>query len=293
MCRVSNVPDEAPILPRLVPMIRTDSAGRIAADLPCHQCGYNLRGLTLTGLCPECGQPVRTALEEPWLWEAPATWVYQVRVGLFLGLFGLIASLLCGVPLAESRLSCPAAQMAFVLSLLCWATGTWLAMAPEPIVAPVDLARPIARWVSLVPLLAQGLCLAFMAAGPAGGTSQRLWCEAITWLAFLLSWLCQLRTLNYFAHRLALPCTTARAAMLPWFLGASVLLAFLGLVPQVATGRGGGVPGCLLTLAIPGIILHSLQAIIVQWRVARRLHRAIGESVPVPSGGTSADSHNP
>lgn len=34
----------------------------LAGDLPCIQCGYNLRGLTVRGMCPECGTGVRATL---------------------------------------------------------------------------------------------------------------------------------------------------------------------------------------------------------------------------------------
>jgi len=34
----------------------------LSGDLPCVQCGYNLKGLTVRGMCPECGVSVRTTL---------------------------------------------------------------------------------------------------------------------------------------------------------------------------------------------------------------------------------------
>lgn len=44
---------------------RADSSwlGRqLGGDLPCIRCGYNLRGLSIRGVCPECGAPVRGAI---------------------------------------------------------------------------------------------------------------------------------------------------------------------------------------------------------------------------------------
>lgn len=34
----------------------------LGGDLPCVRCGYNLKGLTVKGMCPECGTSVRTTL---------------------------------------------------------------------------------------------------------------------------------------------------------------------------------------------------------------------------------------
>lgn len=40
-----------------------DGGGRIAADLECLGCGYNLRTLPADGLCTECAHPVRETLD--------------------------------------------------------------------------------------------------------------------------------------------------------------------------------------------------------------------------------------
>lgn len=37
-------------------------ARRLVGDLPCLGCGYNLRGLSVRSVCPECGTPVRAAI---------------------------------------------------------------------------------------------------------------------------------------------------------------------------------------------------------------------------------------
>ena len=43
--------------------VALDSAGEMAADLPCAACSYNLRGLAMSGACPECGRPVQVSLD--------------------------------------------------------------------------------------------------------------------------------------------------------------------------------------------------------------------------------------
>ena len=40
-----------------------DEAGRIAEDLPCLRCGYNLRGLGSEAACPECASAVGQSIQ--------------------------------------------------------------------------------------------------------------------------------------------------------------------------------------------------------------------------------------
>ncbi|MCH8344773.1 MAG: hypothetical protein IH983_12400 [Planctomycetes bacterium] len=55
---------ESPAMPRN-PEIRSvivDERGRLASDVVCPSCRYNLRGLQQDGACPECGLPVESAI---------------------------------------------------------------------------------------------------------------------------------------------------------------------------------------------------------------------------------------
>lgn len=74
----------------------------ISFDLPCTHCQYNLRGLTLDGNCPECGQAVSSsyrqalaedpescwdltvAMKRQWVAEATTAAGYPADAGLFL-----------------------------------------------------------------------------------------------------------------------------------------------------------------------------------------------------------------
>jgi hypothetical protein len=51
-------------------------------DLPCPRCGYNLRGLSPGGLCPECGQAVTLAFGDKLLRYADPDWVRTIRCGV-------------------------------------------------------------------------------------------------------------------------------------------------------------------------------------------------------------------
>ena len=66
-----------------------DSSGRLAVDVPCCRCGYNLRSLALDGACPECGEHVAASAREGRLCFSPWQWLRRMRLGLLL-------LLLCG-----------------------------------------------------------------------------------------------------------------------------------------------------------------------------------------------------
>jgi hypothetical protein len=71
----------------------------LSGDLPCLRCGYNLRGLSVLGTCPECGTPARATLlsvVDPLAGEIrpiPHPWV--VGWGLVLWAAGAIGAAAC------------------------------------------------------------------------------------------------------------------------------------------------------------------------------------------------------
>jgi len=52
-----------------------DESNRIAGDVPCAKCGYNLRGQPADALCPECGAHVSDALDPRFLRFADPAWI--------------------------------------------------------------------------------------------------------------------------------------------------------------------------------------------------------------------------
>ena len=77
----------------------------LLGDLPCVRCGYSLRGLSITGTCPECGTPIQTTIlhsvdpHAPQLRPLPHPWM--VGTSLFLAsVFGLLAAVFLVTPWA-------------------------------------------------------------------------------------------------------------------------------------------------------------------------------------------------
>lgn len=64
--------------------------GRIACDLPCLVCGYNLRTLVAEGVCTECGQPVGKTLDLRYLRFTSVSWLWQVSRGMRLVAWGFL-----------------------------------------------------------------------------------------------------------------------------------------------------------------------------------------------------------
>ena len=70
-----------------------DADVHVVADLPCGSCGYNLRTLSLSGVCPECARPVRQSIAACFLRCADAGWVRQLARGVLLLIVGAVVFL--------------------------------------------------------------------------------------------------------------------------------------------------------------------------------------------------------
>ena len=69
----------------------------IEFDLPCIECGYNLRGLDPAGKCPECGTDVARTNRGDLLRFSNATWLSRMKLGTDLMLFAIVFGIFGGV----------------------------------------------------------------------------------------------------------------------------------------------------------------------------------------------------
>ncbi len=74
-----------------------EADARVADDLECMQCGYNLRTLPVDGLCPECAAPVRFSREGYYLRNAPVEWLRKLKGGLSLIIVSILVGTLVGI----------------------------------------------------------------------------------------------------------------------------------------------------------------------------------------------------
>ena len=80
-------------LPAVGADLPLDEEGAIVADLPCVACGYNLRGLSLDGRCPECGMAVERSTRGNLLRFCEPRWVETLASGTNWILASLAASI--------------------------------------------------------------------------------------------------------------------------------------------------------------------------------------------------------
>jgi hypothetical protein len=147
--------------------VALDAAGAIAVDVPCRRCGYNLRGLSPAGRCPECGQSIADSLIGDALHVADPAWLRQVVGGAWLIFWGILLTLFTLlIPIGVGSLLGLPMFMLLPLLLPCIAVGmlgVWRLTAREP-GRPVDCdglwSRRVARCgpvIILALLLAAGL----------------------------------------------------------------------------------------------------------------------------------------
>lgn len=120
------------------PSAPLDEAGRIAADLPCVRCGYDLRGLGLGDACPECGAPVGRSASGDLIAHGDPDWADRVARGVRLILLSIaawVAAIAAGWLAARRGPGSADYVVHFAAGAAAWMlglTGAWLATAPDP-----------------------------------------------------------------------------------------------------------------------------------------------------------------
>lgn len=101
----------------------------IARDLPCLQCGQNLRGVPAASRCPECGEPIVLTLRGGPLAAGDPRWLATVRDG--------VTALL----LVQFWLWLPPAWLA-------WSAAVWGVTTPSRAPTAAGPWRMLVRWVA-------------------------------------------------------------------------------------------------------------------------------------------------
>jgi hypothetical protein len=157
-CRDGPDPDgsDAPS----VGLTATGIGALVEADEPCIFCGYNLRGLSRDGRCPECGRAVMetTSLTRRWVFDARGTQALAGSLLLGSSPVGFLASIL--VFIAGTALA-PAAPMLSLVAVavlvgafLTWLLGVMLLLRVVGRVPPLSCRRLVLARVCLGHMIA-------------------------------------------------------------------------------------------------------------------------------------------
>jgi hypothetical protein len=112
----------------------------LRGDLPCARCSYNLKGLTIRGVCPECATPVRATLlvavdpEAQELQPLHAPWL--TAHGLIVWTLGALLSAMCiwGLRIADmtNESTQPVLRAMVVIFAGCSGLGSIVLIRPHP-----------------------------------------------------------------------------------------------------------------------------------------------------------------
>lgn len=154
-----------------------DEHGRLSAEVTCRQCGYNLNGLSPTGMCPECGLEIGKSLQTDRLSFADPRWVDTLAKGAKLLAWWLVLSILLsmvvGGVLGAVSANNPQAQAigerAFgLLGMIITLAAVWWLTTPEPREweQEASTSRTLARYGYVAALVFSLLAMAALAASP-------------------------------------------------------------------------------------------------------------------------------
>jgi len=131
-----------------LPSPSLDADGRLAEDIACKRCGYNLRGMLPDQTCPECGAAVQDGLDAERFERI--RWLRWMCRGMGIMVLSLSLVLVSAVP-AIDDLRWLGVIWLSLLSLGA-AVGVWIAtMTPPPNVAPDQWVTR--RWIVRVCVL--------------------------------------------------------------------------------------------------------------------------------------------
>jgi hypothetical protein len=255
-----------------MPGVLPPGAIAVEVDRPCVRCSYNLRGLPVQGVCPECGTPVEQSLKGILLRFAAPEYLAAVESGLALVLYGIllqiilmVAEVIAGFAAAASRTSPAlvqtAANLIGLVPVAMILVGYWRFTQPDPGfqgIEPPASARSVARVTVIVQAIANVISVVIalgVASAPGGGPAATVMTGVAGLLGFvaLAAWAVQffaiMRYTRWMAGRVPDRFIVDRTRTYVW------LLPLLSTVGVILIGLG------------------PLAALILYWNLLNRLHK--------------------
>ena len=229
--------------------------GVVASDAACRKCGYNLRGISTTSRCPECGTAVGVSLHGDLLRFSEPKWLDSLRLGLNLILAGIlvVVGLMIGViamgfgSSSRGLIEAISPVVGLCAGLLMFG-GAWLLTAPDPSGIGEDqygTSRKIIRVTLLVGLGNNVLQLANNAIHPDEGLMMMFQlARGIAGIIGLVGQAAQLQYLSKLALRIPDLKLSRRARFLMWAIMVDFgIILVMGMITAIAAPRLGPAAG--------------------------------------------------
>jgi len=266
--------------------------GKIQVDLPCRQCGYNLRSLARDARCPECGFPVIRCLRRDDLGYGDPRYVARVALGAYLLWGTSVAALptlfLLGAYGTGARLA------AYALA----AVAAWLVTTPDPSgIGETEYGptRRAARTLVPIGLLAAPLSIVYRTTASDAVMSIARLLIVCTWAIAFVGVLVLVRYLQCLAIRTG--GTTAARELARSFRGIALCVLPMAVIYflKVRYGTLGShaamVVAVVASIAIMGLMFTVVSTMAGTWALARELRAeaAIARQLWPPEGGAKRD----
>jgi ribosomal protein L37E len=275
-----------PPLARVADAVGAD--GKIRVDVPCRQCGYNLRSLRRDARCPECGFPVIRCLRRDDLGYGDPAYVRRIALGAYL---------LLGAPVAWMTMfllgafGFGARFAAYTLA----AVAAWLVTTPDPSgigEAEYGNTRRVARALIPLGLLATPLSLVYHTTASDAVMAIMTLLIACVWAVAFVGLLGLVRYLQCLAIRTG--STEALRELTRAFRGIALCVPPLAVVCFLKV-RYGTLPSpaamtvaVVASVAIMGLMFGVVATMMGTWALARELRAeaAIARQLWPTDGGT-------
>jgi hypothetical protein len=271
------------LLPQLL-----GASGTIVADVSCHRCAYNLRGLQQAGRCPECGSPIELSISGDLLSFAEPDWVARLSAGAWFT-FGGVALVTALGAFVAARAPAVVSVSVVLLGNLLSLIGGWLLTAPDPS-REEENHRVSARKVVRVGL-AVGMITASLGFLGRGWFYSRSFALVIVWAILLggigdvVGEIARLAYLKKIALRIPKQEYARHAAFLQWAYGITFALttllrrtiligAMAGIRPKATVpGRrpsalAGGI-ACLTMMDVVALLIFGSMYLVLLYRLGR------------------------
>jgi MFS family permease len=259
-------------------------------DIACRKCGYNLRGLSTDGRCPECGTPVGYSFHGDLLRFCDPNWVETLHKGAKSFIIGVVVIILGSIIVGMMGAATGSSAVVVLLSLVVivgWGLtvlGWWRMTEPDPSGLGEDqygTSRKIIRFALIVGIVQQVLNLLTRMLGPdsAAGIGLQV-LAAVAGIIGVVGFFAQLTYLKKLALRLPDQPLSNRANFLLYALPISYGLVIVagGLMAltvrnaQPGTGAGGALAsfGCFMAIVGIAVIVFAIMYLFLVEKMGKR-----------------------